>query len=188
MRRRVHTVGRVLAQGLILAACALLPPAAAQEQGGAEGASAPPPDAEAAPGDVAPAPEPAEAETPEAAAPEEPPATLMFSLQELIAIQAAMREGGLDREQVEESAKPRLQTPLYLSGILYSAPGDWTVWVNGQRMRPSEKAPLFEVVEVTARQVMLSVAWGETSRQVILEPNQTFLPSLGQVVEGRAWN
>ncbi len=115
--------------------------------------------------------------------------SVMFSLRDLLEIEAALREGGLDHEAgggAAEEMKPRLREPLSLSGIVYGGVGDWTIWLNGQIVRPtSAKAPLFEVIEVTARQVMLLVAWGETTRQVILEPNQTFDPRRGEVVEGR---
>lgn len=120
--------------------------------------------------------------------PDAPPVTLMFSLKDLIAIQAAIREGGLSRDEsaTVETIKPRLRDPLYLSGILYAGPGDWTIWINGQPLRPGDKGNLFEVIEVTDRRIVLLVAWGETTRQVVLEPNQTFLPAYAAVVEGRA--
>ncbi|GAA0597541.1 hypothetical protein GCM10009099_38470 [Caenispirillum bisanense] len=115
--------------------------------------------------------------------------TLMFSLGELMQIEAALREGGLGRDTGEgmvEAVKPRLRDRLYLSGIVYGGVGDWTVWLNGRPLRPAEpKGNLFEVIEVTPRQVVLLVAWGDTTRQVVLEPNQTFDPAYGRVVEGR---
>ncbi|SOE00019.1 hypothetical protein [Caenispirillum bisanense] len=137
------------------------------------------------------APAPAEpAATPATEPPVDPaslPVTLMFSLKERVAIEAAMREGGLDRSVGEPAAplRPFLRTPLYLSGILWSAPGDWTVWLNGRALRPGDSGLLYSIAEVDARRVVLAVAWGENTRLVQLEPNQTFVPSTGQVVEGR---
>lgn len=144
--------------------------------------------------DATPAPAPAAAPTPAEAPATEPPVdpaalpvTLMFSLKERVAIEAAMREGGLDRSAGEPAAplRPFLRTPLYLSGILWSAPGEWTVWLNGRALRPGDSGVLYSIAEVDARRVVLAVAWGENTRLVQLEPNQTFVPSTGQVVEGR---
>lgn len=141
--------------------------------------------------DAAPAQPPAEAAAAPATEPPVDPAslpvTLMFSLKERVAIEAAMREGGLDRSAGEPAAplRPFLRTPLYLSGILWSAPGDWTVWLNGRALRPGDSGLLYSIAEVDARRVVLAVAWGESTRLVQLEPNQTFVPSTGQVVEGR---
>lgn len=115
------------------------------------------------------------------------PVTLMFSLKDRVAIEAAMREGGLDRtaEEPEAPLRPFLRTPLHLSGIVWAGPGDWTVWLNGRAVRPGETAALYSITQVDARRVVLDVAWGESTKVVQLEPNQTFVPSLGQVVEGR---
>lgn len=166
-----------VAAALALAAAALLAagPAVAQDAAPAQPA--------------APAPAPAAA-VPATEPPVDPaslPVTLMFSLKERVAIEAAMREGGLDRSAGEPAAplRPFLRTPLYLSGILWSAPGEWTVWLNGRALRPGDSGLLYSIAEVDARRVVLAVAWGESTRLVQLEPNQTFVPFTGQVVEGR---
>lgn len=164
---------------LACAALALL--ALAPQAGFAQGASSAA--AVAAAGTAATEP----ADAPEAP---EPPPSLMFTLEEQMIIEAALREGGLDRKDdgdTEQTApKPRLHDPLYLSGILYEGPDDWTVWLNGQTLRPGMQGTLYDITEVTDRYVLLTVAWGEETRQVLLEPNQTFLPRWEGVVEGRA--
>lgn len=149
-----------------------------------------------------PEPEPAaEAAVSEAAPPlvtlrrdeTDPPRTLMFTLKERLSIEAALREGGLNRgetgegETAREPLRPRLRQPLYLSGLLYQGPGEWTIWINGQALRPGETGHLFSVADVDDRAVTLAVAWGETTRLVRLEPHQTFLPAFSTVVEGKAY-
>lgn len=119
-----------------------------------------------------------------------PPTSLMLTLKERLSIEAALREGGLLRGKAaapsQEIPRPRLRQPLYLSGILYSGPGAWTIWLNGQPMRHGDEGTLFSVAEVAERFVILAVDWGETTRLVRLEPHQTFVPGLDGVVEGRA--
>ncbi|EKV32252.1 hypothetical protein C882_3316 [Caenispirillum salinarum AK4] len=160
--------------------------------------SAPSQPAATAPGPESPAAAAAEP-APEVVAPARddtaPPRTLMFTLRERLTIEAALREGGLIREDADDGdgtampapPKPRLTQPLYLSGLLYRAPGEWTVWINGQALRPGDAGHLFSIADVDDRAVTLAVDWGETTRLVRLEPHQTFLPSHAAVVEGKAY-
>lgn len=172
MSRNSNVAKAALGASLLLLPALALPVAAQEPPAGPEPAVS---SAAEVPGSVAPTD------------PDAPPVTLMFSLKDLIAIQAAIREGGLWRDEsvTVETIKPRLRDPLYLSGILYAGPGDWTIWINGQPLRPGDKGNMFEVIEVTGRHIVLLVAWGESTRQVVLEPNQTFLPAYAAVVEGR---
>ncbi|WP_404382251.1 hypothetical protein [Caenispirillum salinarum] len=163
--------------------------------GGAAGTEAP---AAAGPAAGAEAGEPG-GPAPEVVAPAEdetaPPRTLMFTLKQRLTIEAALREGGLIREDSDDGdgtampapPKPRLTRPLYLSGLLYRAPGEWTVWINGQPLRPGDSGHLFSIADVDDRAVTLAVDWGETTRLVRLEPHQTFVPSHSAVVEGKAY-
>lgn len=116
------------------------------------------------------------------------PKTLMFTLKERMSIEGALREGGFNRDDADATTpRPRRRQPLYLSGLLYRGPSDWTIWINGRALHPGDTGDLFSVADVDSQAVTLAVDWGETTRLVRLEPHQTFVPAESGVVEGKRY-
>ena len=88
-------------------------------------------------------------------------------------------------DQDKDKPPPKLDTNLTLSGIMFFGANDWTVWINGIPHHPDTKPPGFDIVAVTPDHVDLAVPWGIQGKQAVrMEPNQTFVATLGQVVEG----
>jgi hypothetical protein len=77
---------------------------------------------------------------------------------------------------------------IHLSAIVYRAPGDWRVWLNGESFTPRARPGPIEIQEVSAERVVL--AWrphpGAHPVRVELRPNQTFVVASGAVLEGSA--
>jgi hypothetical protein len=74
---------------------------------------------------------------------------------------------------------------LHLGAIVYHAPDDWRVWLNGQSFTPAARPGPIAIVEVTADRVVLvwRPAGGHPTR-IELRPNQTYVVASGEVVEG----
>ena len=94
------------------------------------------------------------------------------------------------RSRAAAAIEPRPAPPIgtiHLGAILYHAPADWRVWLNGQSFTPTARPGPIEILKVTADRVVL--AWrrspGSAPTRVELQPNQTYLTASGQVVEGR---
>jgi len=126
---------------------------------------------------------PARAEAPPPPVPE----TLMLTLEDMIAVERAIAAGPLARRaRGDRDADYRLRGPLYLSAIVYGGPEDWAVWINGTRYTPQHTPEDYALIEVTRRGIRLRVPWGkDQTRTVRLAPHQTFVPSIGSVIEGR---
>jgi hypothetical protein len=77
---------------------------------------------------------------------------------------------------------------IYLSGIYYVGPNQWTIWLNNRRIESSNPDAEFKVVDVASRGVR--VEWSPRDRSEIysfvLRPRQTFDPVARAVVEGDA--
>jgi len=119
------------------------------------------------------------------------PATLMFTIDELNDIQGRMASGqqeGEDGMAEGRGASNKIEdASLYLSTIVYYGPEDWTIWVNGKPIGPSQDFTDFKVTDIGPRYVELLVPLSaQGMRPVRLEPNQTFISKSGAVVEG-AW-
>lgn len=118
------------------------------------------------------------------------PATLMMRLEDMIAVEDAIAAGPLARiDRQEDLADPtrfRLNVPLYVSAIIHSGRDAWTVWINGHPFRPGDSNGLFDIIDVSPHTVLLAIPWGEGgTREISLAPHQTFVPRMGQVIEGR---
>ena len=76
---------------------------------------------------------------------------------------------------------------IHLSAIVYHAPDDWRVWLNGQSYTPAAQPRAIEILEVTADAVRLTWRGGPEQRppQVELQPNQSYLIASGEIVEGK---
>ncbi len=75
---------------------------------------------------------------------------------------------------------------IHLAAIVYHAPDDWRIWLNGQSFTPAARPLAVEILKVTAERVVL--AWrprpGAPSTRIELRPNQTYVVASGEVVEG----
>jgi hypothetical protein len=76
---------------------------------------------------------------------------------------------------------------IHLSAIVYHAPDDWRVWLNGRRYTPAAPPGAIEILEVTAEAVRLTWRGGpqQSARQVELQPNQSYLIASGEIIEGK---
>ncbi len=115
-------------------------------------------------------------------------ASLLFSSRAQGLLEAA--RAGRPEEPAAAAIEPRPAPPIgtiHLGAILYHAPADWRVWLNGQSFTPTARPGPIEILKVTADRVVL--AWrrspGSAPTRVELQPNQTYFTASGQVVEGR---
>ncbi len=104
------------------------------------------------------------------------PDSLMFSSNEVLQLTNA-RRGVVTVEQ-----GGGVIPALTLAGAMVSGPQDWTLWVNGRRLVPGTKTEGYEVVQVTERWVEFKIDGMDTP--VRLQPNQTYLPARGAIIEG----
>jgi hypothetical protein len=119
--------------------------------------------------------------------------SLLFAPGSLALIEAARRSGGALRGASAAlpvaRAQPSVVTPLiHLSAIVYHAPDDWQVWLNGRRFTPTSAPGPIEIVEVTAGAVALIWRAGPGAKpvRIRLQPNQSFLTANREIVEGNA--
>jgi hypothetical protein len=65
---------------------------------------------------------------------------------------------------------------LSLSGIVYKSPTDWTVWMNGQRLKPD--ALPREIMDIKVHKKYIDLKWYDASSNLIypirLRPHQRF--------------
>jgi hypothetical protein len=75
---------------------------------------------------------------------------------------------------------------IHLGAIVYRAPDDWRVWLNGESFTPGARAGAIEILQVSAERVV--IAWrpgpGARPARIELRPNQTYVVASGAVVEG----
>ncbi len=139
-----------------------------------------------APADPAAVPAPATPANP-AAAPQKLPRrnaeTMMFTIDEFNDVQSRIASGdrnGKKDDNAIESAN------LYLSTILDTNRNDWTVWINGVAIGPSQDFQSFQITSIGPSYVELLVPLSaQGMRPVKLGPNQTFIAKSGAVIEGK---
>jgi hypothetical protein len=89
--------------------------------------------------------------------------------------------------QSPDGSKPALPF-VYLSGIYYVGPNQWTIWLNNRRIESSAPDAEFSVVEIANRAVRIN--WTPKDRpdayNFVLRPRQTFDPLAREVIEGDA--
>jgi len=117
---------------------------------------------------------------------DQPPETVMFSVDELTEIRNRMVEGaGKNGERPGGRRDPIEDATLYLSTILYYGPEEWTFWLNGVPIGPRQELKSIEVTAITPTYVELLVPMSaQGMRPVRLSPNQTFITKSGTVIEG----
>ena len=118
--------------------------------------------------------------------------SLLFSSHAEELIEAArLGYGTTPGSDAARRVAPASATPLpaiiHLSAIVYHAPDDWRVWLNGQSYTPAARPRAIEILEVTADAVRLTWRGGaqERPRQVELQPNQSYLIASGEIIEGQ---
>ena len=107
---------------------------------------------------------------------------LLFRPHERDAILEA-RDGGGD-STLSEVAAPVLQK-LYLAALIYTNPSEWSVWVNGQVIRPENSLSLdpWQLLEVTANAVKF-VMHSQKSKVITLKTNETYDPQKDLISSG----
>jgi len=101
-----------------------------------------------------------------------PPAEMVEAKAQAVAAEAA----------VAEARKPRVPN-IYVSAVVDFGGGDWTVWANGLKVTPDRQPPLFRVVAVDGNTVDI-VPRSAPGTHVHLHPYQTWRSRQGDVVEG----
>ena len=120
-----------------------------------------------------------------------PLTSLLFTDHEIELINEALA-GGPEEEQSAAPAAPRVvkqpvgPTLLHLSAIVYFSPSSWTIWLNGERVTPDRWPKHIEAlaVERDSIQVKLRIGDDRLPLSVQLWPNQTYIVSTENVVEG----
>jgi hypothetical protein len=115
--------------------------------------------------------------------------SLLFSSATLALIEGA-RHGDRQAPDAAAPGAPFAPAAIHLSAIVYHAPDDWRIWLNGQSFTPAAVPGALEILAVSAGTVRL--AWhggpGPQPRRFELEPNQSYLVASGRIVEGaRPW-
>jgi hypothetical protein len=122
--------------------------------------------------------------------------SLMFTETELLKIRALL--AGIDNQSIQQAeedpeANPVEQTPapsgprrIQLSGIAYSSPGRWMIWLNGQRVTPNQSLP--EIVELQVYRNYIDLKWFDRYLRKIIKirmrPNQIYDIANGVMLPG----
>ena len=113
--------------------------------------------------------------------------SFLFSSEALGRIEAA-RAGKAPAAAALARSSPAAAGLIHLSAIVYHAPDDWRVWLNGESFTPGARAGPIEILKVSADRVVL--AWrprpGAHQARIELRPNQTYVVASGRVVEGNS--
>lgn len=117
--------------------------------------------------------------------------SLLFTDTERQAIEQAL----VLRPAGEEARKPGEARPvtgplwsvsrLHLSALIYTDPGNWTLWLGGRQVQPGAIPPFLRDVRVFAGYADVSVLPfpGASPIPVRLRVNQTFLASQRQIID-----
>lgn len=105
--------------------------------------------------------------------------SLLFTLWEQLMIEEWRNFENIDTrapEQGETVAKAGGPREIALSGIVYRTNDDWTVWLNGQRLKPD--ALPREVMDINVRKKYVELKWYDAQTNLIypvrLRPHQRF--------------
>jgi hypothetical protein len=81
------------------------------------------------------------------------------------------------------------QSDIHLGAVMYYGPGNWTLWLQGERWTPETVKADLHVLDVQpdAVRLTLTATPDMTTREITLRPHQTYRIATGQVVEGEAW-
>ena len=120
----------------------------------------------------------------------ETPKSMMFTDGEVLDIERALGRvppavvpGEGDKAAVAQAPPPR-QPNIYVSAILGSGGGGWTVWVNGRRVTPTRQQAGFEVTDVVGDMAEIVVRRAGAVEHLKLRANQTWRARERDIVEG----
>lgn len=114
--------------------------------------------------------------------------SLLFSPAEIVALRRAAQGGSvgtavLNADSVTVVPEKRV---ISLAGVVYRAPGDWIVWLNGKKMTPKDILP--EVVEIKVSQDRVHLKWFDIGLNnvisITLRPHQTYDIVTGVLLPG----
>lgn len=115
---------------------------------------------------------------------------VMMTLLEARLVEAALAQRMPPRPSVlppvDRLPEPLAATaPVTLSGVQFVDSQTWAVWLNGLAVTPGMDTGLVKVVAVAGQRVTLSVARGAAGLvEVVLTPNQTYMPLTGEITTG----
>ena len=75
-------------------------------------------------------------------------------------------------------------TCYYLGGIIYSAPTNWTLWLNGQTYSPGTEIPGITISNVSRDGVNIKDNDAKAKNSIWLKMDQTFCRDTGQTLPG----
>lgn len=123
-----------------------------------------------------------------------PLTSLLFTAEEVQEIQQARRAA--DKTGDEAPAQPAPEGPatvrslgpsaVHLSGILYSGPQTWRIWLNGELVTPGQRPAYVRQLRVErgAVHMRLEGLAERPAASVRLRPNQSYIVATGEVIEG----
>ena len=123
-----------------------------------------------------------------------PLTSLLFAPEEVRDIQQARRAAAeaADAESPQPDAEgpavARMPGPraVHLSGILYSGPQTWRIWLNGELVTPGQRPDYVEQLQVERDgvRIRLEASAERPAALVRLRPNQSYIVATGEVIEG----
>lgn len=108
---------------------------------------------------------------------------------EIISIQQAMAGRVTSAKTLSAAAKQQVQVNqiIRISGVVYHAPEDWIVWVNGQKVTPGNLLP--EMIDIKVRDSSaVALKWFDINNgrviAITLRPQQTYDVTTGILLPG----
>ncbi len=75
---------------------------------------------------------------------------------------------------------------IHLGAVMYYGPGEWALWLDGQRWGPDSVRPDLRVIDVQPNEVRIGLAnpVSAVPQEITLRPYQTYQTATGNIVEG----
>lgn len=98
-----------------------------------------------------------------------------------------------ETKQIEALAAKQLQNragaphpDIHLGAVMYYGPGNWTLWLQGERWTPATNRADLRVLDVEPGEVRLALTTvpDMPPREITLRPHQTYQIATGKIVEG----
>ncbi len=95
-----------------------------------------------------------------------------------------------ETRKIEALAHKEASTPgasdIHLGAIMYYAPNDWAVWLQGERWTPTTEHTDLHILGVEPNQVRMELSGVQFSvpQDITLRPYQTYQTATGKIVEG----
>jgi len=114
--------------------------------------------------------------------------TFFLTPLEIVSIQQAMA-GRVTSAKTLAKASPQVQVNqiIRISGVVYRAPDDWIVWINGQKVTPGHLLP--EMIDINVRDSSaVALKWFDINRgrviAITLRPQQVYDLTTGILLPG----